>query len=342
MPRSRFTRRTCPSQAWACGVRIRSLATDTAETVFIPAIQIEWPSSVNRANTASKPALVRLALATIICTFHFGCGSADVRLNDFEQDVGDPVTAYHDSDWATVLRENVSEGRVDYNHLSTHQEPLGRFLKILATLSPDSHPQAFSTDHERLCYYINAYNAGMLAAVLQAGLPDSLYSLAHHPDNDFALTIGARRQSLADLRKQAVEEARGDVRVLFALCSAAMGSPRLHEQPFRPTGLDEQLRVAAQRAMDNPQIVQVDHEHQELRVATWLGAAHQSFIDDYLRQTGAPSGTLLNALLQFARPVRREWLNTAVGYPVRLIPFDRSLNRWSPQSDQSPGTGFDE
>jgi hypothetical protein len=37
---------------------------------------------------------------------------------------------------------------------------------------------------------------------------------------------------------------------------------------------------------------------------------------------------MLSVLLLMAGGVRREWLNTAVGYPEGVIPFDRALNAW--------------
>ena len=94
--------------------------------------------------------------------------------------------------------------------------------------------------------------------------------------------------------------------------------------------LDEQLRRVAREAMDNPQMVTIDHEGQQLNVSIVIDQNRQALIDLYRRQTGSRSGTLLAALLHMASGMRREWLNAAVGYEIGKIPFNRDLNRWTP------------
>ena len=50
--------------------------------------------------------------------------------------------------------------------LAADHEPLDRFVKAMARTSPDSHPDLFPTEDDRLAYWMNAYNALMLARVV--------------------------------------------------------------------------------------------------------------------------------------------------------------------------------
>ena len=264
---------------------------------------------------------------TALTLVPFGCAATPVYLRLIDENSLDEVKRYDDGAWAAVLLENVKDGLVDYDHLAAHPERLLGYLRIVAALSPDHCPNEFPTSASRLAFYINAFNAAVVAAVLDAGACESVHNLHVRSFEDRArVLVGRRWMSLADLRHRAVIEAAGDARVVFTLCDAAVGSPPLADRPFRSEGLDDQLRLVALHAMNNPKVVNVDHEHQTLNIATWMLANREPFFQHYRRRTGAETVTMLNVVLDFAAPARRDWLNTAAGYRVGIIPFDRRLN----------------
>ncbi len=272
--------------------------------------------------------LLRVAVSVWAVGSPAGCVGpvTDVLLNT--QAAAERADTYDDRPWATVLRENVKDELVDYVHLAAHREPLDEYLTMLRDLGPTARNDLFPTRDSRVCYYINAYNAGVLAAVLHAGAPATIHSPRFGTiDTRFRLWVDGRPLRLAELRRSALRESGGDLRVMFALCDGARGSPPLHDQPLRPEGLEETLRLMARRVMDDHHHVSVDHERQALLVSALLATRRSEFIAYFERQTGASGGTMLNVVLYFARPVRRQWLNTAVGYSERMIPFDRRLNR---------------
>lgn len=270
-------------------------------------------------------------VAGALIWFGVGCAAPTADLSGYEPG-GDPrPIEYNDRALATVLRENVRDGQVDYIHLANHRKPLDDYLSMIARTGPTRDPDAFLTRQARLCFYINAYNTGVLAAVLHADVPDSMHDFRRGSlDQRHRLRVDGRYTTLAEIRHQAGALAEGDMRVAFALCDAAMGSPILHDQPFRPLGLEETLRRLARKAMDNPHIVAVDHTNQALTLSTMLTARRDEFVTYYKIQTGAADATMLNVVIYFASNVRRQWLNTAVGYVERTMPFDRALNRWTP------------
>src|SRR5262245_27041683 len=70
--------------------------------------------------------------------------------------------------WTALLAAIVTpEGKVDYEVLAHHRALLTAFVAQLGTASPDTTPALFPTDEHALAYWINAYNAFVLAAVME-------------------------------------------------------------------------------------------------------------------------------------------------------------------------------
>ena len=264
-----------------------------------------------------------------LLSFLAGCGPAVVDL--YSPALSPVPSAYDDREWATVLRENVKDDLVDYEHLKTHQEPLSRYLGMLAVVGPTKTPSAFGSRTSRLAYYLNTYNAAVLKAVIHRGVPQTVHDARLVPfEHSHRIPVDGVLRSLAELREMARAESNGDARIEFALCDAAMGSPPLADQPFRIDTLTRQLRDLARGAMENHRQVRIDHERQRLLISVAIYRSRDAFTAYYTSQTGSRSASILNVLLQLADGTRRAWLNTAVGYKTGVIPFDRALNRWLP------------
>ncbi len=261
-----------------------------------------------------------------------GCGDPKpVTVAPQAASPADAGGAYDVGPWAEVLRDNVRGGLVDYTHLATHAEPLDRYLAMIARTGPQSAPAQFTEPNAALAYDLNAYNACVLKAVLAADVPATMYDVRRPTlDHGYRFQVDGRTATLADLRAQARRDAGGDARIEFAMCAAAKGCPPLDAKPFRPDSLDDHLARLAQEAMDNPNMVRISHEDQHLLVALAIWTQREAFAAHYCRQTGSQSATMLNCLMHLASGTRRQYLVRASGYDVRVLPFDRALNAWSP------------
>ena len=272
----------------------------------------------------------RGAVITLLTVALCGCAPATIDLFEPVPVSTETPEFFDDRNWATVLRENVRSELVDYDHLASHDEPLTRYLQLIAQVGPESTPEFFKDSQFRLAYYINAYNAGVLRAVLHEKAPETMYATGKLSlDYRYRLRVDGRLVTLHDLRAAARAAGDLDARVEFALCGAAMGCPPLSDQPFRPDTLSQHLERLAHRAMELPQMVRIDHQRQRLLIGLPVSQRREDFLTHYRKLTGVSCATLLNVLLQMADGVRREWLNTAVGYREGIIPFQRKLNRWS-------------
>ena len=269
-----------------------------------------------------------MVAGTLLAVALWGCAPATIDLVENAPGPDEVPQVFDDRDWATVLRENVRDGLVDYEHLAAHQEPLNRYLGLIARVGPGSVPALFDAPHAGLAYWINAYNAGVLKAVLHEKIPATMYPAGRPSlDHRYRFRVDGRLVTLHDLRAAAREASGGDARVEFAFCGAAVGCPPLSDQPFRADMLPRQLERLARAAMGQPGMVQIDHQRQRLLVGLPIADRREAFLTYTGKQTGTTFPTLLSALLQMADGMRRDWLNTAVGYKAGVIPFDRTLNR---------------
>jgi hypothetical protein len=236
---------------------------------------------------------------------------------------------FDDSDWAEALRRYVRGGMVDYVGLAKDRQPLERFIALISVVGPTTTPHLFETRQERLCYWINAYNAVAVRVVMERWPTQTIYDPLLPPvEQGYWFKVDGQVTNLYQIRQRAVEDSAGDVRVLFTMCGAARGWPGLASMPYRPVMLEQQLRAAAVEAVGSPALVRVDHEQQALLVAQVIFTNQKAFLEWYQRRYGAAGATLLNALLALAEELDRQRLNAATGYETRMLPFDRALNVW--------------
>lgn len=264
-----------------------------------------------------------------VCAVLFaGCSHQPLDLYDPSlRKAADSPGAFDDQSWTNVLRDNVRNDRVDYDHLAAHPEDLEKYLEHVAYVGPQMSPDLFKQPGAALAYYLNTYNACVLASVLAENAPRTMHDVRKRTvEHGYRFRVDGQIVTPGDLRSLARAASEGNARVEFAMCDAAIGSPALSAQPYRPNEVVEQLRRDASAAMDNARMVQVDHETQRLLVAVPIWSQREQFLEMYRRETGSRSATMLNCLMHMANPMRREYFARAAGYEVRLLPFDRALN----------------
>lgn len=248
-----------------------------------------------------------------------------------------PPQAFDDSDWATVLRENVKTGLVDYNHLSAHRAALDRFVALISVVGPDSTPDLFSSPEAELAYWINAYNALVLYAVLEVYPTPTVYDLTMpRIEHDYRFVVDRKTVTLFDLEKRMDTVETTSPFAALALCRAARGSPPLASEPYRAATLDSQLDAQLRRIVENDAYVRVDHADMKLLLGVDLLAVKERLIEYHRQRTQGGGGTILSALLTVVPSAeRRRELNRAVGYRIGTIPFDRRLNYWGALPDRT-------
>ncbi|UCD28271.1 MAG: DUF547 domain-containing protein [Planctomycetota bacterium] len=267
------------------------------------------------------------ALIPLIAVFvGTGCGPTSImpRL----EFLGDsPTHTYRDWDWARVLGSYVKDGLVDYEQLSSNPEPLHRFYALLSVSGPSRTPDHFTNRNQVIAYWINAYNALVLVAVLSQYPTTTMYDLSlPRLEYEYSFNVDGKWLTLTDIEDEIFELSNGDVRTLLALNRAALGGPRLHERPLRATVLDRQLDEVAAQALDDPGVMRIDHMDQSILLWQLILRRESDFVKYLRNRRRVRTAYLYNVLLELASPARKEKLQGAVGYLIRPMSFDRMLN----------------
>ncbi len=162
----------------------------------------------------------------------------------------------------SVLEAVVSaEGAVDYGKLRADRAGLDRYLGQLAATSPSSAPHRFKSEDEQLAYYINAYNAFVLAAVRDHCPIDSVQS-TYIVGGIFwrvSFLMGGEPTTLSDLESKHVRRVKGSsAEVHFALVKGAKDYPALERQAFTGTDVRARLKALGDRVAVDPRMIRRD------------------------------------------------------------------------------------
>ncbi len=194
----------------------------------------------------------KIALLAAIVSLVIGMTIAGLSLTQPRQQpetntTGNPGEALNHTLFQRLLEQYVNrDGWVDYNGLSHDRARLNDYLQQLAA----AHPKSFSTEEDRLAFWINSYNAYTLASVLDR-VYGKLRGVRDAPgffDQDRHEVAG--EQLTLD---QIEEHARSfhDPRVHFALVCASTSCPKLQRFAYVGPDLDVQLRDAMQEFLAN-------------------------------------------------------------------------------------------
>jgi hypothetical protein len=271
----------------------------------------------------------KLALVSVALLWRSACALPSiVTVFDSSQKSGPATIDW--SDWGLTLSIAVVDDRVDYAKLASRSESLDRFLAHVGRVGPHNFPDQFPKREHAQAYYINCYNAAILRGDLELWRHNSAYLfLSDNIETRFGFRIDGRMCMPDDLRREALKLAGDDWRVRFALCDGTLGGPPLNRRAFLPEMLDAQLNEMVRSALASPQLISIQHgEFKQLVLWRGLFDIRDKVVKEYEQRTGARSATILNALLEWTPndPVRRSWLNSAVGYEVVAAPTNRASN----------------
>src|SRR5262249_19473842 len=171
--------------------------------------------------------------------------------------------------WNQLLPQIVTgDGKVDYDRWAECRPLLERFIGELAATSPDSHADAFASLADRLAYWINAYNAFTLHAII-AEYP--ITSVWKTRDGQFFQRrrhrAGGTAVSLDDVEHAILRGRFGEPRIHFAINCGTNGCPPLRPAAFQGAGLSDTLRHAAERFLASEWNCRIDHAARRILVS---------------------------------------------------------------------------
>ena len=245
-----------------------------------------------------------------------------------------PPNGFEYTWWNGALGRWARDGGVDYDAVRAEEKDLRRFVATLGAVGPKSTPERFATEPERLAYYLNAYNALVLFAVIDNWPLTSVHDVHGwlDPREGFGFFYGLRfpldgdLTNLYDLENGVI---RGflDARIHAAVNCASKSCPSLAPYAFEPATLDEQLDDAMRAFCSDASHVRVDDEAREIHLSA-IFDWYRSDFEEHARRLGRPA-TLVGFVSAFVAPRAAEALEHAerAGYELVFQPYDWGLNR---------------
>jgi Protein of unknown function, DUF547 len=185
---------------------------------------------------------------------------------------------FSDNHLAEALAAVSLSGEIDFEALKKNRAPLDAYVSSLARTSPDSAPERFTEPTAQLAYWINAYNALVLQALLdrwpEVKSPDALWLGRFHWG--LSWPVGGQRLTLRSILDKKLRESFGDPRALLAVHCGAKSCAALDTTPYMGDTLDGQLNDAARRFMADPENVKV--EGNKVRLSPLLERYQSDFV----------------------------------------------------------------
>lgn len=188
-----------------------------------------------------------------------------------------------------ILAQVVSAGKVNYRALQTDSTGLAAYLTTLAAPSKTEFEQWGR--EQQIAYWINAYNASVLKAIVSAyplkrkgfkGLvfpSNSIWQIPGVWKKVKQPLIGGEPHSLDQIEHDILRPRYNEPRIHFAVVCASIGCPPLRPEAFVAQRLDEQLRDQTQRFLaDKTHGAVVDSKQIRVsRIFKWFGEDFEQF-----------------------------------------------------------------
>jgi len=186
--------------------------------------------------------------------------------------------------WSALLSEIATPGgKADYGKLVGRRALLDQFIMQLGAVSPDSHPDTFLTDEDRLAYWINAYNAFTLHAIIEEYPITSVWKTR---DGQFFQRrrhiAGGRAVSLDDIEYDILRRRFAEPRIHFAINCGSNGCPPLRPAAYAGAGLRETLRSATQQFLASEWNCRVDHTTRRI----FISRIFKMYAEDFAGEQG--------------------------------------------------------
>jgi hypothetical protein len=243
------------------------------------------------------------------------------------------------ADYAQVLARHVQRSGVAYAALKADRGALDRVIAQFD--APAARGEAGWTRAQRMAFWINAYNAFTLRAIVDA-YPIQSRWFTRQPRNSIRQIrdvwttqrwrAAGRAVSLDDIEHRVLRPIFQDARVHFAVNCASVSCPPLAAEPYRADTLDAQLDAAALRYLASREGLRLDGNTQRVSsIFKWYG---EDFVAEYspiVPGTRPPvERAILGVIVRFGPPDAA--VRAQNGRPeIAFLDYDWALNEAEPR-----------
>ena len=238
--------------------------------------------------------------------------------------------AFNHSKWDHLLKHYVHSGLVDYESLLQARGELDDYLKQIESISIDAFSE-FSRE-DRIAFWINLYNASVVRMILDEHPVERFDEIPAGSEIRIVQAIG-EFFSLSELRDQILRKGFRDERILIALVSGRMDSPKLLDEAFRGDTLEKQLNRVAHEFVE-------DETRNEIKLGEkkiFLSPLFRNFGSDFLLNFSSSTESqkfsqIETAVIGFilrhlSNPDKRLFLDSG-RYKIQYLPENPKLNRF--------------
>ena len=150
--------------------------------------------------------------------------------------------------WTELLQKHVSnEGNVNYNGFNTDRKAL---LSYIGSLD-ENMPSDTWTKDDKLAYWINAYNALTIDLILRHYPVESIKDIKNPWDQRY-WQLGDKWYNLNEIEHDILRKMK-EPRIHFAIVCASYSCPKLQNEAFTASKLEEQLTNATKSFINDPE-----------------------------------------------------------------------------------------
>ena len=211
-------------------------------------------------------------------------GLEEVKSDSFDHSYGT---------YNSLLNRYVENAQVNYGGFIDSRAEFETFLRALGSV--DENDFESWTEKERLAFWINAYNAFTIKAIIDhypIKRSFSLVGIFYAPSNSILQIKGVwtklqfravgRMVTLDEIEHQILRKEFNEPRIHMAINCASISCPDLSDEAYVPKRLEEQLAEASSNFVNNPDKgVYVDEQSGKVKfskIFKWFG---DDFINNY-------------------------------------------------------------
>lgn len=246
-------------------------------------------------------------------------------------------------DYAEVLTTYVDDqGMVHYRGLKARPQKLNAFVTRIGNLSRDTYNTW--DQKERVAFWINAYNAITLKAIIRNyPIKSSWAKSLKYPKNSIRQISGVwdklkfkvreRSMTLDGIEHDTLREYFNEPRIHVALVCAAMGCPPLRNEPYVGEKLDVRLDDQTRKFLRSRKKLRIDRGAGRVYLSPifkWFG---EDFIKTYgtsreFTDHGREERAVLNFVSRYLDEGDKEFLSKK-RYKIKYLDYNWSLNERS-------------
>ncbi|KJD37019.1 hypothetical protein PW52_00740 [Tamlana sedimentorum] len=199
--------------------------------------------------------------------------------------------------WDALLQKHVTVvGNVNYDGFKTDEKLLNNYIKSLQAIYSTNEFSSFSKN-QKLAFWINAYNAFTIDLILRNYPVKSIKDIKN-PWDERLWKLEEKWFNLNDIEHNILRK-MDEPRIHFAIVCASISCPKLQNQAFKTSNLNEQLTNATQQFLTDSSKNQISENTLKLsKIFKWFAKDFKTddsnlidFLNTYSQVKIAPNAT---------------------------------------------------